>query len=74
MARPNYYVISHDAGYSLPYGFAWLDDMGTHSAAFASVFTYCATRAECVALSKTHPTRTNPVLLDDDTSGLDIAA
>ena len=64
-ASSNYFVIAHDAGHDLPYGFAWFVDLGRDPRG-GSAFTYFATRDDCVAFANAHTRYTNPVLLDDD--------
>lgn len=65
---PNYYVISYDAGEALPFGMAWYNSLGNDPRGGCKVFTYFATRAECVELVGKHTQWTNPVCLCDDSA------
>jgi hypothetical protein len=60
----HYFVISYDADYELPYGFAWFADIGSFRGLCGKpAFTYYATREEAFAASKA---RDGAVLLDED--------
>ena len=59
----HYFIISYDADYTKPYGFAWFADIGTWPRN-GSAFRYFATHAEAMACAME---RKDAVLLDDDT-------
>jgi hypothetical protein len=61
----HHFVISYDANEALPFGFAWVVNLGGDHRGGGG-FTYYATRAECIARSKTHKFYTNPVCIDDE--------